>query len=81
MVLESGRRNKAVIAKVHVGTAALGCPPGKARQGLSQMMRNDRLAFFFSAAQLVFSMVREWSAPVGCMRSLLAPSTTQNAKH
>ena len=35
------------------------------------MMRKDRLVFAFFAAAILFSMVREWSAPVSCARALL----------
>jgi hypothetical protein len=31
-------------------------------------MRSRTLAFAFFAAAMLFSMVREWSAPIGCPR-------------
>ncbi|MFZ0289011.1 MAG: hypothetical protein WBW98_08500 [Candidatus Sulfotelmatobacter sp.] len=34
-------------------------------------MRRDRLIFAFFAAAILFSMVREWSAPASCARALL----------
>jgi hypothetical protein len=36
-------------------------------------MRNRTLAFAFFAAAILFSMVREWNAPVACARTALAP--------
>ena len=36
------------------------------------MKRNRLILALFSAA-ILFSMVREWSAPVACARTLLAP--------
>jgi len=39
-------------------------------------MRNNRFAFTFFAAAIFFSMVREWSAPVTCLRSVLAQSAS-----
>jgi hypothetical protein len=37
-------------------------------------MRTNRLVFAFFAAAILFSMVREWSAPAACARIMLAPS-------
>ncbi len=36
-------------------------------------MKNGRLTLAFFAAAILFSMVREWSAPVACARSILIP--------
>ncbi len=36
-------------------------------------MKNNRLVLTLFCAAIVFSMVREWSAPVACARTLLAP--------
>jgi hypothetical protein len=36
-------------------------------------MTKNRLAFAFFAAAILFSMVREWSVPVSCLRTLLIP--------
>ena len=38
-------------------------------------MGTRRLTFVFFAFAMLFSMVREWSAPVACARSILAPSS------
>jgi hypothetical protein len=37
-------------------------------------MQANRLVFAFFAAAILFSMVREWSAPAACARAMLAPS-------
>jgi hypothetical protein len=37
-------------------------------------MRIRRMAFTFFAAGILFSMIREWSAPVLCARPILAPA-------
>ncbi len=34
-------------------------------------MRSRRLAFAFFAAAILFSMVREWSAPSACVRIVI----------
>jgi len=39
-------------------------------------MRTNRLAFALFAAAILFSMVREWSAPVACERSILLPPSS-----
>jgi hypothetical protein len=40
-----------------------------------------RLTLVFFAATTLFSMVREWSAPVACARALAIPSiATQNLR-
>jgi hypothetical protein len=39
-------------------------------------MQSRRLALAFFAAAILFSMVREWNAPVTCVRSVLAPSAS-----
>jgi hypothetical protein len=41
-----------------------------------EVMRNNRFAFALFAAAILFSMVREWNAPVTCVRSVLAPSAS-----
>jgi len=33
-------------------------------------MRNQRLIFAFFAAAILFSITREWSAPVACARTI-----------
>lgn len=38
------------------------------------------LYFALFATALLFSMVREWSAPVSCARSSLLPSVTQSVR-
>jgi hypothetical protein len=38
-------------------------------------MPTRRLTFIFFAAAVLCSMVREWGAPVACMRSVLLAST------
>jgi hypothetical protein len=40
-------------------------------------MRVNRLTLALFAAAILFSMVREWSAPVVCAREILIPSTVQ----
>ena len=45
------------------------------------MMRNQRLTFVLFAIAILFSMVREWSAPVVCERSILLPSLAAQSKH
>jgi hypothetical protein len=37
-------------------------------------MRHRKLVFVFFAAAMLFSMIREWSAPVGCPRFALTTS-------
>jgi len=37
-------------------------------------MRNQRLTFALFAIAILFSMVREWNAPVLCARSILVSS-------
>jgi len=39
-------------------------------------MKNQRVIFAFFATAILFSMVREWSAPVACARSILAPAAS-----
>jgi hypothetical protein len=39
-----------------------------------EMMRKNHLIFCLFAAAVLFSMVREWSAPVACSRSILIPA-------
>ena len=39
-------------------------------------MRTNRLAFALFAAAILFSMVRKWSAPVACTRTILIPSAS-----
>jgi len=34
------------------------------------MMRVNRLAFVLFALAILFSMVREWSAPIACARTI-----------
>jgi hypothetical protein len=41
-------------------------------------MRHRTLVFVFFAAAMLFSMIREWSAPVGCPR--LAMTTTMSGR-
>jgi hypothetical protein len=38
-------------------------------------MAPRRLTFIFFATAILFSMVREWSAPVACVRNVLVAST------
>jgi hypothetical protein len=45
------------------------------------MMRNQRLTFVLFAIAILFSMIREWSAPVVCARSILLPSRAAQSKH
>jgi hypothetical protein len=44
-------------------------------------MRHKRLIFVLFSAAILFSMVREWSAPVVCARSPLAPYFPAQSKH
>jgi hypothetical protein len=37
-------------------------------------MKNRRLALAFFAAAILFSIVREWSAPAACARTIILPS-------
>jgi hypothetical protein len=39
------------------------------------MMGKNRFAFAFFAAAILFSMVREWSAPVACARTIFLASS------
>jgi len=39
-------------------------------------MRNKRLVFALFSAAILFSMVREWNAPVSCARVNFAPSVS-----
>jgi hypothetical protein len=39
-----------------------------------------RLVFLCFAAAILFSMVREWNAPVACVRTVLVPSAQAQAK-
>lgn len=40
-----------------------------------------RLQFAIFAAAILFAMMREWNAPVACVRSILIPAqTAQNAR-
>jgi len=41
-------------------------------------MRN-RLAFALFAAAILFSMVREWSAPIACARVMFSSRTASSA--
>ena len=41
---------------------------GETRRGIILPMRAHRLAFAFFAAAILFSMLREWSAPSTCPR-------------
>jgi len=47
----------------------------------NRSVQTKRLAFAFFAAAILFSMVREWSAPAYCMRPILIPSVTATARH
>jgi hypothetical protein len=42
-------------------------------------MVNRRIVFAFFAAAILFSMVREWKAPVACARSLFVRTTAKAA--
>jgi hypothetical protein len=44
-------------------------------------MRKNRLIFVFFAAAILFSMVREWSAPAACARTTLIPSVSARLSH
>jgi hypothetical protein len=46
--------------------------------GIIEAMRT-RLIFAFFAVAILFSMVREWSAPVSCARTIIA--ATSNSQH
>jgi hypothetical protein len=37
-------------------------------------MKNQHLAFALFAAAILFSMMREWSAPSACVRAFLPPT-------
>jgi hypothetical protein len=39
-------------------------------------VRSNRLIFYLFAAAILFSMVREWNAPVACARSILIPAAS-----
>jgi hypothetical protein len=41
-----------------------------------EAMRRNRLAFAFFSAAILFSMVREWSAPVACARTVFLSSAS-----
>jgi hypothetical protein len=43
-------------------------------------MKNRRLIFVLFAAAILFSMVREWNAPIACTRALLFPTVTAQIK-
>jgi hypothetical protein len=47
--------------------------------GIIEAMRN-RLALAFFAAAILFSMVREWSAPTSCPRGLLGLEVASTAQ-
>jgi hypothetical protein len=38
-------------------------------------MRSNRLIFALFSAAILFSMAREWSAPVACLRTIFLPSS------
>jgi hypothetical protein len=42
-------------------------------------MKNNRLAFALFAAAVLFSMIREWSAPAVCPRVMLISSVAAKA--
>jgi hypothetical protein len=42
-------------------------------------MRNKGLVFALFAAAILFSMVREWNAPVACARGALVPGMATEA--
>jgi hypothetical protein len=46
-----------------------------------EVLRTNRLAFAFFAIAIMFSMVREWNAPLACARGILVPATTPVAAH
>jgi hypothetical protein len=39
-----------------------------------EVMRTNRLTFALFSAAILFSMVREWSAPIACARTVLLSS-------
>jgi hypothetical protein len=44
-----------------------------------EAMKSNRVMFVLFAAAILFSMVREWSAPVACARKILMPTMTASA--
>lgn len=44
-------------------------------------VRQPRLIFAIFAAVILFSMVREWSAPVACARAVLVPAVSNPVSH
>jgi len=46
-------------------------PLSTSAHGIIETMRTRRLTFALFAAAILFSMVREWSAPVACIRTIL----------
>jgi hypothetical protein len=44
------------------------------------MMRVNRLAFVLFSLAILFSMVREWGAPIACARAFAIQSAAQTEK-
>ena len=63
-----------------VRSSAARLAPSPALHGIIEGMRNRRLTFALFAAAILFSMVREWSAPVFCARSILVSSNVAQSK-
>jgi hypothetical protein len=42
-------------------------------------MRTNRFTFALFAAAILFSMIREWSAPASCTRTILIPTVAAQA--
>ena len=47
----------------------------------ARSMKNRYLALAVFAAAILLSMVREWSAPIACIRPLLEPQAQQSTPH
>jgi hypothetical protein len=45
-----------------------------AMHAIIKAVRANRFTFAFFAAAILFSMIREWSAPFACQRAILIPS-------
>ncbi len=45
------------------------------------MKKNRYLALAVFAAAILLSMVREWNAPIACIRPLLEPQAQQSTPH
>jgi len=67
--------------KLHHHRISRAANPIPTSSEIMNAMRTHRLAFFVFAAAILFSMIREWSAPVACVRSILVPAVATQNKH